>query len=598
MESSYLARQILDRCNILLANRSRYTSKEEFARTVLQTLFGDPSVDLLLLKPHFDSLHADALNRLNALIGFESTVFMTIYVNDALFDEFIELFSRHCIRSPATVKEATESVYMWLLADYLQYLLPIDEQKLNLLKNSTWISAPFSSLPTSAVTSPRRLLRPEVLAQCAPLEHVSLRSGAFKTLYPRLLQFVGTMLSHVASLSNWPSVAQFQVLRIILDHYLTFLFSETEDVEFASLKLLLLRKPLFVDILQNFLERLLRNWPLDESYCLLIEIWQTLIYHKLLNRCSDEKYKLFVQMSSQYFVDLIETQIQRMLTTDTKNLVESPVLSYAKENIFRCEPILGFFERRNLPTIDYLRALCQKLEDYRNGIQRKLDATNRSRYRSVLAWLLQLLFSFAYTAPVNMHLLSAHIADLRELIVQLSRRPDWMRDSDLQNTFESTAGAINKSSNFSVLNPKIPDHNTDRWTKMLFLTPHGRLEVVNRQAKFDYTKYSRQISDAFPSIGYWDIRPVANFLHQLSIRWTDAWLVRYLRQHGRDSVISRFASAALLSGPSPPRFVPVFSRYVPKHPPRLRLFKLGSTTNLIYVFLSILFTLLFFKIFV
>uniref|UniRef100_A0A183C0R8 Pre-mRNA-splicing factor RBM22 n=1 Tax=Globodera pallida TaxID=36090 RepID=A0A183C0R8_GLOPA len=166
---------ILDRCNSLLASRSRYTSKEEFARIVLQTLLGDHSIDLLLLKPHFDSVHADALNRLNALIGFESTVFMTIYVNDVLFDEFIELFSRHCIRSPATIDEANESVYMWLLADYLQYLLPVDEQKLNLLKNSTWLSGPLASLPTSAVTSPRRLLRPEVLAQCAPLEHVSLR---------------------------------------------------------------------------------------------------------------------------------------------------------------------------------------------------------------------------------------------------------------------------------------------------------------------------------------------------------------------------------------------------------------------------------------
>uniref|UniRef100_A0A914ICD2 BRCT domain-containing protein n=1 Tax=Globodera rostochiensis TaxID=31243 RepID=A0A914ICD2_GLORO len=579
MDSLYLARIILDRCNSLLASRSRYTSKEEFARVVLQTLLGDSSIDLLLLKPHFDSVHADALNRLNALIGFESTVFMTIYVNDVLFDEFIELFSRHCIRSPATIDEANESVYMWLLADYLQYLLPVDEQKLNLLKNSTWLSGPLASLPTSAVTSPRRLLRPEVLAQCAPLEHVSLRSGAFKTLYPRLLQFVGTMLSHVASLSNWPSVAQFQVLRVILGHYITFLLSETEDNEFTSLKLLLLRKPLFVDILQNFLDRLLRNWPLDQSYCLLIEIWRTLVHHKLLNRCFDEKYKLFVQVSSQYYVDLIETQIQRMLTTDCKQLVEAPVLDYAVENIFRCEPILGVFEQRNLPAIDYLRALCRKLEDYRNGIQKKLDMCQKSRQRSVWSRLLQLIFAFTYTAPVNMNLLNAHIY------------------SDTQRSFESTTDAMNRTSNLSLLNPAIPDHETDKWTKMLFLTPHGRLQVVNRQAKFDYAKYTRQISDAFPSMGYWDIRPIANFLHQLSIRWTDAWLVRYLRQHGRDSIISRFASAALLSGPSPPRFVPVFARYVPQHPSRLKLYKLASTANLIYAILSILLIFILFKMF-
>jgi hypothetical protein len=51
--------------------------KEEFALSVIQNIFSDPSLDLLLLKPHpADLLHADALNRLNGLIGFESTVFM------------------------------------------------------------------------------------------------------------------------------------------------------------------------------------------------------------------------------------------------------------------------------------------------------------------------------------------------------------------------------------------------------------------------------------------------------------------------------------------------------------------------------------------
>uniref|UniRef100_A0A183CF39 DCB domain-containing protein n=1 Tax=Globodera pallida TaxID=36090 RepID=A0A183CF39_GLOPA len=272
-----------------------------------------------------------------------------------------------------------------------------------------------------------------------------------------------------------------------------------------------------------------------------------------------------------------------MLTTDCKQLVEAPVLDYALENIFRCEPILGVFEQRNLPAIDYLRALCRKLEDYRNGIQKKLDMCQKSRQRSVWSRLLQMIFAFTYTAPVNMNLLNAHICELRNLISQLSQRPSWGRDSDMQRSFESTTEAMNRTSNLSLLNPAIPDHETDKWTKMLFLTPQGRLQVVNRQAKFDYAKYTRQISDAFPSMGYWDIRPIANFLHQLSIRWTDAWLVRYLRQHGRDSIISRFASAALLSGPSPPRFVPVFARYVPQHPSRL---KFGVPIVLLDMFLK------------
>jgi hypothetical protein len=53
-----------------------FTFKEEFALTVLQEIFDNPSLDLMLLKPRpVDLLHADALNRLNALVGFESTLF-------------------------------------------------------------------------------------------------------------------------------------------------------------------------------------------------------------------------------------------------------------------------------------------------------------------------------------------------------------------------------------------------------------------------------------------------------------------------------------------------------------------------------------------
>lgn len=96
-DSTFLARTILNKCNTLLAGRTRYSNKvnffwmffgltlcilqlqqmqEEYARDVLYSLLADPTLDLLLLKPHFDTLHADALNRLNALIGFESSVFM------------------------------------------------------------------------------------------------------------------------------------------------------------------------------------------------------------------------------------------------------------------------------------------------------------------------------------------------------------------------------------------------------------------------------------------------------------------------------------------------------------------------------------------
>ena len=67
-------------------------------------------------------------------------------------------------------------------------------------------------------------------------------------------------------------------------------------------------------------------------------------------------------------------------------------------------------------------------------------------------------------------------------------------------------------------------------------------QVLERQARFDYSKYSRQIADTFPAIGYWDIGPLARWLHRLSIRWTNSGLVQYLRQHKQDSAITRIAA--------------------------------------------------------
>jgi len=104
------------------------------------------------------------------------------------------------------------SVFMWLLKQYLQYLLPIDEQRLAQLKSGNWFSggglsassssSSLSQMPTSPVTSPRRLLRPEVLAASSPLEHIPLRSGSIRTLYPRMLQFVVGIVNQLASLSS------------------------------------------------------------------------------------------------------------------------------------------------------------------------------------------------------------------------------------------------------------------------------------------------------------------------------------------------------------------------------------------------------------
>jgi len=69
------AQRLVDRCDELIAYRSRVVDRAEFARQVYETLFGEGSVDLLRFAFVDDHLHAEALNRFYGLIGFESTVF-------------------------------------------------------------------------------------------------------------------------------------------------------------------------------------------------------------------------------------------------------------------------------------------------------------------------------------------------------------------------------------------------------------------------------------------------------------------------------------------------------------------------------------------
>jgi len=57
-----------------------------------------------------------------------------------------------------------------------------------------------------------------------------------RTLYPKLLQFVGNLCTHLCSLSMWPSVAQLEVLRVVIDQYNEFILTDMDDVDLASLK--------------------------------------------------------------------------------------------------------------------------------------------------------------------------------------------------------------------------------------------------------------------------------------------------------------------------------------------------------------------------
>uniref|UniRef100_A0A915DMR7 Sphingomyelin phosphodiesterase 4 n=1 Tax=Ditylenchus dipsaci TaxID=166011 RepID=A0A915DMR7_9BILA len=552
--------------------------REDFARFVIQNLFGEDAAvgDLLLLKPRFDDVHAEALNRISGLVGFESTVFKTIYTNDELFSDFIRMFSECAIRSQASADDALESIYIWLMLEYLEHILPITETKLNFMKNSNWFSAPSSPGPaTAGVSSPRKLLRPEVLAASySHLEHLAMRSSSMRSLYPRLLQFVGNLIKHLSSMNTWPSIAQIEVLKVVVDHYHEFILSDTDDPDFASLKLAMAQKPLFIHPLQTFLERSLTNWSLESNYKRLIELWMSLTHHHCLAKCNEQKASVFMQASTQYFVGLFEVVVLRVLESDCVTLLKSCLLDVLEVNIFSNVHFLRLFRSYGLPTEDRTKMY--------SGAQGQAD-------ESILARIAFFLFSLSEVPKVSPELVERHIKELNQLLCNISqanlsdtRLDDSAVASPSRNYSHLSAEySSNESRSISLLQPGLPDHQADPWTKMLYLTPQGRMQVLNREARFDYQKCSKQIAQTFPTVSRWEIGSLVKWLHLLSVRWTNCRLVRYLRQHSQDSTVVRQAAKLLLNASSPPKYVPVFSKFVPRHPARLNLRPFASIPVLI-----------------
>lgn len=51
-------------------------------------------------------------------------------------------------------------------------------------------------------------------------------------------------------------------------------------------------------------------------------------------KCSDEKRRLFTDSSINFFVELIEVQIQRLLDSGCAQIIETPVLDFLKAEVY------------------------------------------------------------------------------------------------------------------------------------------------------------------------------------------------------------------------------------------------------------------------
>ena len=79
---------------------------------------------------------------------------------------------------------------------------------------------------------------------------------------------------------------------------------------------------------------------------------------------------------------------------------------------------------------------------------------------------------------------------LEALIHEVERLIASYRDGEFLTSFQST-GPRNTglSDENSIFEPSLPDCVSDPRTKMLFLTPKGIKQVINRRARFDFSNF-------------------------------------------------------------------------------------------------------------
>ena len=147
-------------------------------------------------------------------------------------------------------------------------------------------------------------------------------------------------------------------------------------------------------------------------------------------------------------------------------------------------------------------------------------------------------------------------------------------------------------SSFSPLANSTPKHETpdfqiDPRTKLYYLTAKGREQVLQGRASFDFSKCVNKSNRSVIATKY-EIPYLLPLAARISRKYSDSRFVRWLQFHRHSSRVAGLLSKILLV-PSPPRYVPVYSKTIVPRLPQLNLRFMAS-----YPFVIMIFFILFF----
>lgn len=266
-------------CNDIISTRDNYSSPLKYAQFVIMSVLDNMDVDLFQILPKYDREHEQLTHQLGCLIGHDSPTFKVtfiyqiptvltlqlIFLNEDLFEYFMENFTKHAELSNAGFGSASSSLYIWLLNGYLQRLLPTSDTVLASVQFSTWFTSQTPKRPLKKMLkTPFQLLRRDLLTVASDSFEDSLEFD--QSNYARLFQFVELLMSSYANTSISPSPAQIVSLKTVVESYTKFLLTPTAEKELETFKSQLRANKQFSHVMYGYLKSMLSNNALNESF--------------------------------------------------------------------------------------------------------------------------------------------------------------------------------------------------------------------------------------------------------------------------------------------------------------------------------------------
>ncbi|KAI6202800.1 hypothetical protein M3Y94_00482300 [Aphelenchoides besseyi] len=554
---------LLQLCNGFINERdANYGDPLNFASSLICSLLDNANLDLCAIVPRYDREHEEATQKISCLLGFDSPTFkvrsFNLYslMND-YSKHFLEYFTEHAQLSPVPIPVAGSSLYIWLLKQYLQHLLPLNDDDFAFVRSTHGNrEQETSKKPTKEkVRTPFRLLRENVFANTADSMDSSY---SFGTTYIRLFRFVELLVTNYATTSIKPSPAQIVSLKRTFD----FLLAETGDHELEKFKSKLRANRQFPQVMYAYFKEMLSNLSLDQTFVCCFDILITLLYPGDSVFGNNNKLKIFKRFATEHFVRLIPVVVDRICNSDIRVLIQLDILQFFVVRLMNPNFIKMLCDLR-FSAVDYLKPIQAKLKAATDVPQ--VNNSFVSRWSSFLN-------DFMDSNEEKNASTYLTIVNDRIRLLHATYPPSEFADRQNEDTHMDVGNVSDGTINSTLTrNPRssIPDHIVDTWTNMYYLTPTGRDQVTHKLARFDFSQYSGQIAAA-EGRRRWENPWLAAKLSEIAVRWSRHPLIRSLRRYSTNPFV-RPITSVILQPKSPPCNVPVYRKDVPRRPATLNL---------------------------